>query len=164
LYWRGKTNAERVTVRHNDISFEQLTPSILGADTIVDIVDRLRRTFDLSGLAEHAIERDPRRVTSQLAAALGRIGITRASFGAQDFSPHVQQAIGRVQPFEQVEAAVNASRVVGVANVNIDLMYGLPRQTVGDVIRSAELAASLAPSRIALFGYAHVPWFKHVRS
>jgi oxygen-independent coproporphyrinogen-3 oxidase len=136
------------------------TPSILGAEIIVDLVDQLGRTFDLSDVTEHAIELDPRRVTSRLAAALGRIGITRASFGAQDFSPHVQEAIGRVQPFEQVEAAVNALRAVGVANVNIDLMYGLPRQTVGDVIRSAELAASLAPSRIALFGYAHVPWFK----
>jgi oxygen-independent coproporphyrinogen-3 oxidase len=136
------------------------TPSILGAEILVDLVDRLGRTFDLSNLSEHAIELDPRRVTSRLAAALGQIGITRASFGAQDFSPHVQQAIGRVQPFEQVEAAVDALRAVGVANVNIDLMYGLPRQTIGDVIRSAELAASLAPSRIALFGYAHVPWFK----
>ena len=61
---------------------------------------------------------------------------------------------------EQVEAAVAAVRAAGVAAINIDLMYGLPRQTVGDVIRSAELAASLAASRIALFGYAHVPWFK----
>jgi oxygen-independent coproporphyrinogen III oxidase len=133
------------------------TPSILGAEILVDLVDRLGRTFDLSNITEHAIELDPRRVTSRLAVALGRIGITRASFGAQDFSPHVQQAIGRVQPFEQVEAAVDAVRAVGIANINIDLMYGLPRQTVGDVIRSAELAASLAPSRIALFGYAHVP-------
>jgi oxygen-independent coproporphyrinogen-3 oxidase len=136
------------------------TPSILGADAIIDIVERLRRTFDLADIAEHAIELDPRRVTSELAAALGRIGVTRVSFGAQDFSPDVQQAIGRIQPFEQVEAAVAAVRAAGVADFNIDLMYGLPRQSVGDVIRSAELAASLAPSRIALFGYAHVPWFK----
>jgi oxygen-independent coproporphyrinogen III oxidase len=136
------------------------TPSILGPDSLIDIVDRLGATFDLTGVTEHAIELDPRRVTSELAAALGRIGITRASFGAQDFSPHVQQAIGRVQPFGQVEAAIAAIRAAGVTNINIDLMYGLPRQTVGDVIRSAELAASLAPSRLALFGYAHVPWFK----
>jgi len=136
------------------------TPSILGAEVIVDLVDRLERTFDFSRIAEHAIELDPRRVTSRLAATLGRIGVTRASFGAQDFSPHVQRAIGRIQPFEQVEAAVEAVRAAGVAAINIDLMYGLPRQTVGDVIRSAELAASLAASRIALFGYAHVPWFK----
>jgi oxygen-independent coproporphyrinogen III oxidase len=136
------------------------TPSILGGDIIAQIVAQLDHTFDLAEVAEHAIELDPRRVSAQLAATLGRIGITRASFGAQDFSPHVQQAIGRVQPFEQVEAAVAAVRAAGVANINIDLMYGLPRQTIGDVIRSAELAASLAPSRIALFGYAHVPWFK----
>ena len=99
-------------------------------------------------------------MTPELATALERIGITRASFGAQDFSPHVQQAIGRVQPFREVEAAVAAVRAAGVANINIDLMYGLPRQIVGDVVRSAGLAVSLAPSRIALFGYAHVPWFK----
>jgi oxygen-independent coproporphyrinogen-3 oxidase len=136
------------------------TPSILGADALVDIADRLTATFDLTAVVEHAIELDPRRVTSELAAVLGRIGVTRASFGAQDFSPHVQQAIGRVQPFQEVETAVVAVRAAGVANINIDLMFGLPRQTVGDVIRSAELAASLAPSRLALFGYAHVPWFK----
>ncbi len=136
------------------------TPSILGADTLVDITDRLTAKFDFTGIVEHAIELDPRCVTSELAAVLGRIGVTRASFGAQDFSPHVQQAIGRVQPFGEVEAAIATVRAAGVANINVDLMYGLPQQSVGDVIRSAELAASLAPSRLALFGYAHVPWFK----
>jgi len=136
------------------------TPSILGADALMAIAGRLRATFAMTAITEHAIELDPRRVTAELAAALGRIGVTRASFGAQDFSPHVQQAIGRIQPFAEVEAAIAAVRAAGVANINIDLMYGLPRQTVGDVIRSAELAASLAPSRLALFGYAHVPWFK----
>ena len=82
------------------------------------------------------------------------------SFGAQDFSPHVQRAIGRIQPVEVVEAAVAAVRSAGIANINIDLMYGLPRQTIADVIRSVEQAALLAPSRLALFGYAHVPWLK----
>jgi oxygen-independent coproporphyrinogen-3 oxidase len=136
------------------------TPSILGAETLIAIADRISATFDMNGIAEHAIELDPRRVTAELASALGRMGITRASFGAQDFAPHVQQAIGRVQSFQEVEAAIEAVRAGGIANFNIDLMYGLPRQTVGDVIHSAELAASLAPSRLALFGYAHVPWFK----
>jgi oxygen-independent coproporphyrinogen III oxidase len=136
------------------------TPSILGGDVLLDLVDRLTRAFDLSSLHEHAIELDPRRLTRKLTAVLGRIGITRASFGAQDFSPHVQQAIDRIQPFDLVEEAVAMVRGEGIADVNIDLMYGLPKQTVGDVIRSAEAAASLAPSRIALFGYAHVPWFK----
>jgi oxygen-independent coproporphyrinogen-3 oxidase len=136
------------------------TPSILGPDALIAISYQIGATFDMTGIVEHAIELDPRRVTSEVAAALGRIGVTRASFGAQDFSPHVQQAIGRIQPFREVEAAVETVRAEGVADINIDLMYGLPRQTVGDVIRSAELAASLAPSRLALFGYAHVPWLK----
>jgi oxygen-independent coproporphyrinogen III oxidase len=136
------------------------TPSILGGDALVDLADRLDRAFDLRHLDEHAIELDPRRLTRDLAAALARIGVTRVSFGAQDFSPHVQQAIGRIQPFDMVEEAVAMVRAAGIADVNIDLMYGLPKQTVGDVIRSAEAAASLDPSRIALFGYAHVPWFK----
>jgi len=136
------------------------TPSILGAETLIAIADRISATFDMNDIAEHAIELDPRRVTPELASALGRMGVTRASFGAQDFAPHVQQAIGRIQSFQEVEAAIEAVRAGGVANFNIDLMYGLPRQTVGDVIHSAELAALLAPSRLALFGYAHVPWFK----
>ncbi len=136
------------------------TPSILGGDVLVDLAERLGRAFDLTHLDEHAIELDPRRLTRGLAVALARMGVTRVSFGAQDFSPHVQAAIGRIQPFDMVEEAVAMVRAEGIADVNIDLMYGLPKQTVGDVIRSAETAAALEPSRIALFGYAHVPWFK----
>lgn len=136
------------------------TPSILGADALAGLVERIGATFDMTAIAEHAIELDPRRTTPELATALARMGVTRASFGAQDFSSHVQQAIGRIQPFGEVVAAVDAARGAGIANINIDLMYGLPRQTAGDVIRSARLAASLAPSRLALFGYAHVPWFR----
>ncbi len=136
------------------------TPSILGGDVLVDLVARLGHVFDLARLDEHAIELDPRRLTRDLVAALARVGVNRVSFGAQDFSTHVQEAIGRIQPFDMVEQAVAMVRAEGIAGVNIDLMYGLPKQTVGDVIRSAETAASLAPSRIALFGYAHVPWFK----
>jgi oxygen-independent coproporphyrinogen III oxidase len=120
----------------------------------------LTATFDFTPLQEHAIELDPRRLDAALVSTLARIHITRASLGVQDFSPHLQQAIGRLQPFAQVEQAVAALRAAGIANINIDLMYGLPRQTIGDAIRSAELAASLKPARLALFGYAHVPWLK----
>jgi oxygen-independent coproporphyrinogen III oxidase len=136
------------------------TPSILGPDSLHDLTDRLAGIFDLTAIAEHAIELDPRRVTPELAGPLGCIGVTRVSFGVQDFSRHVQDAIGRVQPFGEVAAAVEMVRAAGVANINIDLMYGLPQQRVGDVIHSAEMAVSLKPARLALFGYAHVPWFK----
>jgi oxygen-independent coproporphyrinogen III oxidase len=136
------------------------TPSILGANHLPALVDRLTTSFDFTNLQQHAIELDPRRLDATLVSTLARIRVTRASLGVQEFSLHVQHAIGRLQPFGQVEQAVAALRAAGIANINIDLMYGLARQTVGDVIRSAELAAALKPARLALFGYAHVPWFK----
>jgi oxygen-independent coproporphyrinogen-3 oxidase len=136
------------------------TPSILDTERMTAIVDRLAARFDLSAMKEHAIELDPRRTSAKLARGLAAIGVNRASLGVQDFSPHVQEAIGRVQPFEQVQETAERLREAGIAHINIDLMYGLPAQTLADVERSAGLAASLHPSRLALFGYAHVPWFK----
>ena len=136
------------------------TPSILGEEQLGAIVARLAAGFDLSTIVEHAIELDPRRMSLTLARALAAIGVNRASLGVQDFAPHVQRAIGRNQPFAQVQAAADWLRVAGIERLNIDLMYGLPRQSTQDVAESAALAASLAPQRLALFGYAHVPWFK----
>src|SRR5690606_33423985 len=129
------------------------TPSILGPQWLETIAARLASLFDLSDLREHAIELDPRRLDRPLVATLARIGVTRASLGMQDASPHVQQAIGRVQPFELTARAADWLRDAGIGALNIDLMYGLPTQTVHDVARSAELAASLGARRMALFGY-----------
>jgi oxygen-independent coproporphyrinogen-3 oxidase len=136
------------------------TPSILGPALLEAIAARVASLFDLSGLKEHAIELDPRRLDKPLVRSLRAIGVTRASLGVQDVSPAVQRAIGRVQPFDMVERAAEWLRAAGVDALNIDLMYGLPHQGTREVARSAELAASLKPQRLALFGYAHVPWFK----
>ena len=136
------------------------TPSILGPQWLETVSARLASLFDLSSLKEHAIELDPRRVDKALLRALKLIGVNRASLGVQDASPHVQQLIGRVQPFELVERAAEGLRDAGIENLNIDLMYGLPGQGTREVARSAELSAALNPQRLALFGYAHVPWFK----
>lgn len=136
------------------------TPSILGPEWLETIAGRLASHFDISSIKEHAIELDPRRLDPPLVRTLKAIGITRASLGVQDVSPRVQQVIGREQPFDLVARAAGWLREAGIENLNIDLMYGLPSQTVRDVARSAELAASLRPQRFALFGYAHVPWFK----
>ena len=136
------------------------TPSILGPAWLETIAARLASLFDLSALKEHAIELDPRRLDHALARSLAAIGVNRASLGVQDASPEVQKLIGRVQPFDLVERAADELRGAGIAALNIDLMYGLPGQTSAEVARSAELAAALAPQRLALFGYAHVPWFK----
>jgi oxygen-independent coproporphyrinogen-3 oxidase len=92
--------------------------------------------------------------------ALANLGVTRASLGVQDFTPAVQRAMGRVQPFDLVKRITGDLRDAGIEAINFDLMYGLPNQTVMDAACTASLATSLGPDRIALFGYAHVPWFK----
>lgn len=136
------------------------TPGILGPARFGEIVGRVRELFDVTPETEHAIELDPRILDAEMAEALARAGVNRASFGVQDLNAHVQEAAGRVQPFEVVERAVSTLRAAGIAAINLDLMYGLPRQSVADVERTAAMAASLDPQRLAVFGYAHVPWFK----
>ncbi|MDZ4778162.1 MAG: oxygen-independent coproporphyrinogen III oxidase [Alphaproteobacteria bacterium] len=136
------------------------TPNILTSDDFDAVFDSLRQTFDLGALAEHAIEIDPRTLTPAHVAAFQRHGVTRASLGVQDFNPHVQQAIGRLQPVETVARAVAMLRQSGVAGISFDLMYGLPHQSVEDARTSARIAVGMAPDRLSVFGYAHVPWFK----
>ena len=150
------TVARRVTHLH----WGGGTPTMLGAEGLAAIVERLSLCFDLQPGLDHAIELDPRQVAPGLAGDLARIGVTRASLGVQDLNPHVQAAIGRIQPVETVAAAMAALRDAGLRDISFDLMYGLPGQTVGDVERSTAAALRLKPDRIALFGYAHVPWLK----
>jgi oxygen-independent coproporphyrinogen-3 oxidase len=136
------------------------TPSILGTDWLARIADALRRTFNLAPLREHAIELDPRHLTRALAPMLRDIGVDRASLGAQEFNREIQKAIGRVQPFGLVAQAVAVLEENGIDRINLDLMYGLPKQRIHDVERTVTLADRLQPRRIAIFGYAHVPWLK----
>jgi len=136
------------------------TPSLLGPANLCRIAKRLRDCFDLEDLDEHAIELDPRNVDRELVEALASMGISRASLGVQDVNAHVQEAIGRMQPKTVVKRAAQLLLEVGIAAINLDLMYGLPRQTVDDVRRTCEFAISLSPARLTVFGYAHVPWMK----
>ncbi|MBC2858436.1 oxygen-independent coproporphyrinogen III oxidase [Stappia sp. 28M-7] len=136
------------------------TPSLLPRPQFLSVVERLHKHFSFSPAHEHAIELDPRTVTPDLAETLREAGITRASLGVQDFDPVVQKAIGRVQPYEQVAQAVERLRAVGIDALNFDLMYGLPFQTLETITETIRLTQALAPGRIALFGYAHVPWMK----
>ena len=136
------------------------TPGILGEPALRWIAEALDEHFDLSELAEHAIELDPRYVTPWLARALADMGVNRASLGVQEYSERVQAAIGRIQPLEVVRHAADCLYEAGIDKFSFDLMYGLPHQSVADVRRTVELAAALEPQRMALFGYAHVPWMK----
>ena len=136
------------------------TPSLLPRDTFLAVVKTIRQAFAILPEAEHAIELDPRTVTAELAATLRDAGIGRTSLGVQDLDATVQQAMGRVQPFEVVAEAVAHLKAEGIDAINFDLMYGLPFQTAETIIDTVRRALTLQPSRIALFGYAHVPWFK----
>ena len=136
------------------------TPTIIGPARFRRVMGSIRRRFAVAGEAELAIEIDPRRLTPEMAAALKEEGITRASLGVQSFDPVVQAAINRVQSFAETERAVDLLRGTGIARINFDLIYGLPHQTVRSCCETVERARSLAPDRLAVFGYAHVPAMK----
>lgn len=136
------------------------SPDMLNTAEFGRILDRIRERFALAPDAEIAAELDPRGVTPELAASLVDNGFNRASLGVQDLSEEVQTLIHRIQPLATVEKAVETLRSAGIEAINLDIMYGLPAQTRERVARTARCAAMLKPDRIALFGYAHVPWFK----
>jgi len=148
--------APGLTVDH--LHFGGGTPTALEPDDLARIMDRLRARFAFAPGAEIAIEGDPRTMTDAMIARIGDLGFNRASFGVQEFDPKVQQAINRVQPPEMVAACVGKLRAAGVAGINFDLIYGLPFQTEAALARTVDLCATMAPDRLALFGYAHVPW------
>ena len=152
----GLTTARRV--RH--LHWGGGTPTMLRSEGLAAVVERIALRFGLAEGAEHAIELDPRQVTRELGRDLARIGVNRASLGVQDLNPHVQTAIGRIQPYETVAAAVDYLRSAGIDAISFDLMYGLPHQSEADLLDTIVRATKLGPDRIALFGYAHVPWFK----
>jgi oxygen-independent coproporphyrinogen-3 oxidase len=136
------------------------TPSILGPDGLASVMQVLRDRFVFEAGHEHAIELDPRYVTPTLAEGLGKLGVNRASLGVQDVNPLVQAAIGRWQPMQDVEAAVERLRSAGIEKLNFDLIYGLPLQTIASLRKTCEIVAALLPDRIACYGYAHMPRLK----
>jgi oxygen-independent coproporphyrinogen III oxidase len=148
----------RLTVRH--LHWGGGTPTILGPAGFAATMAAVARHFNVAEEAEIAVEIDPRTLSGEMTGALADCGVNRASLGVQDFDPAVQLAVNRVQPFATVAAAVARLRRAGIAAVNFDLMYGLPHQSEEGAAASAAQALSLAPDRLAVFGYAHVPWMK----
>lgn len=135
-------------------------PTILAPDEFAAVMARLRERFTIARAAEIAVEIDPRTLAPAMIAALAKASVTRASLGVQDFDDAVQRAVNRIQPFEMTRVAVDRLRDAGISAINFDLMYGLPHQTVAGILVAVDRAVMLAPQRIALFGYAHMPWMK----
>ncbi|HEX7889603.1 MAG TPA: oxygen-independent coproporphyrinogen III oxidase [Ramlibacter sp.] len=133
------------------------TPTFLSDQELRELLAMLRRNFAVAPGAECSIEIDPRTVTAERLQVLADLGFNRISFGVQDFDPDVQKAVHRVQPHAQVAALMEDARRIGFDSINVDLIYGLPRQTPESFARTLSQVASLRPDRIALYGYAHLP-------
>jgi oxygen-independent coproporphyrinogen-3 oxidase len=134
------------------------TPTALEPDDLAAVMARLAERFRIPPGAELAIESDPRTLNDAMIERIGALGFTRASFGVQEFDSKVQAAINRIQPPEMVARATQALRTAGVRSINFDLIYGLPHQTTASLCRTIAQCVEMRPERIALFGYAHVPW------
>ena len=136
------------------------TPTYLSPEQIVALVNQVRHHLDFTPTAERSIEVDPRVTTAEHLQALRDCGFNRISMGVQDFNPKVQSAVNREQSFELTAELIATSRRLGFVSINIDLMYGLPFQTVDSFSETLQQIQSLNPDRLALFHYAHVPWLK----
>ena len=147
----------------DDVELSQIhlgggTPTLLPPEMIEDlgaaIADFRPRTAD----SQFSVEIDPTEVDQPRIDALMKIGMTRASIGVQDFDPEVQECIGRIQSYDQTKDVVEMIRAAGVKSLNMDVLYGLPHQTKARMADSVQRVLSLSPDRVALYGYAHVPW------
>lgn len=136
------------------------SPTLVAPDDMRALMAALREHFTFLPDASISVEIDPNDMDEARLDALADIGMTRASLGIQDFEEKVQKAINRDQSFEDTRAVIDGLRARGVGSVNLDVLYGLPHQTQRSVVATVEKVLSLRPERIALFGYAHVPWFK----
>ncbi|MGB0697492.1 MAG: oxygen-independent coproporphyrinogen III oxidase [Rhodospirillaceae bacterium] len=148
----------RMTAKH--VHFGGGTPSILSGADFARTLACLRENFLLAEDAEIAVELDPRTATEDYIRTMIEAGVNRASIGVQDFNAKVQEAVNRIQPLHLVEDVFARLRANGVEHINMDLIYGLPHQTTETVLETVEQALALAPRRVSLFGYAHVPWMK----
>ncbi|MGR3506648.1 MAG: oxygen-independent coproporphyrinogen III oxidase [Paracoccaceae bacterium] len=134
------------------------TPTLLSPAMMTDLADAI---FDIAPMApggEFSVEIDPNEIDAARLDALAAAGMNRASIGVQDFDERIQQAIGRIQGYDITRDAVEAIRTRGVTSLNADILFGLPHQSRARITESVQKLLSLSPDRVALYGYAHVPW------
>ena len=136
------------------------SPTFLKPDEIRRLGEIIHKHFQFAPDIEASVEVDPRRLTREHIVALAEIGFNRASMGVQDFDPKVQEAIHRIQPEAMTQQALDWLRELGFRSVNLDLIYGLPHQTVASFDHTLDTVLKMSPDRLAVFSYAHVPWIK----
>lgn len=151
-------------IRLSHLHFGGGSPTIIGPEDFLEFMATIKASFPFMPQAEIAIEIDPRNIDEAKIKAYAAAGVNRVSFGIQDFNQKVMEGVNRPQTYMLDHSMIELCRTNGIDRINIDLMYGLPNQNVLTMAETAEQALSLNPDRIALFGYAHVPWLKkHMR-
>lgn len=133
------------------------TPTFLRGDELRSLMRTLRNHFEFTPAAQISIEVDPRTAGGETIGLLATLGFNRMTLGVQDFDPAVQRAVNRDQPFEMTQAVMQAARAAGFSSIGVELIYGLPKQTVESFARTLDCVLALDPERIALYRYAHLP-------
>ena len=136
------------------------TPTYLHPDDIRRLYAHIASRYTIAADAEIGCEMDPRELTREHVLALSESGFNRLSLGVQELDPLVQEAVNRVQPEAMIREVYGWMRDSGVASINMDLMVGLPRQSIAGFSRTLDRVIDMAPDRLAVFSYAHVPWMK----
>ena len=136
------------------------TPTYYEAGQLDHVFDRIAKHFTFTPDAEIGVEIDPRVTRPEHLETLRRVGFNRLSMGVQDFTRQVQEGVNRIQSYEQTAALIEQSRALGFESVNVDLIYGLPFQTVDSFARTLEQVLTLRPDRVAVYSFAFVPWMK----
>ena len=136
------------------------TPTHLKPEEINELASYIKENFEFDESSENGCEIDPRELTKAHLEALRKNGFNRISMGVQDFDEKVQKAVNRIQPEDMTRQTVQWVRELGFSSINLDLMYGLPFQTIDTFADSVDKIIDISPDRIAVFNYAHVPWMK----
>ncbi|RRH75504.1 oxygen-independent coproporphyrinogen III oxidase [Falsigemmobacter faecalis] len=134
------------------------TPTLLSAAAMTDLAQAIFAIAPMAAEGEFSVEIDPNEIDEARLDALAAAGMNRASIGVQDFDPAIQKAIGREQSYEITRSAAEGLRARGIKSLNADILFGLPHQTPGKITASVAQLLTLRPDRVALYGYAHVPW------
>ena len=145
-------------VRLNRLHWGGGTPTLLSAGMMTDLAGAINDVAAFSDDYEFSVEIDPNEIDDDRLGALAAAGMNRASIGVQDFDEEIQKTIGRLQGYDVTRDAIDAIRAHGVHSLNADILYGLPHQSKERITESVQKLLSLNPDRVALYGYAHVPW------
>ena len=158
--WRSYLQLFTTTPRIAELHYGGGTPTFFSPDNLARLTEGILQEGTPTEHFEYGFEAHPNSTTREHLESLYRLGFRRCSFGVQDYDPLVQQTINRIQPFERVREVTDAARDTGYTSISHDLVFGLPHQTLANVIDTIDKTGELRPDRLAFYSYAHVPWIK----